>query len=165
MEIRASLEYAASPERVFAMLTDEGFQRRKCERTGALNQSVTVSHEDGGAVVVTKRTLPTERFPDFAKSMLGETILVTETTTWSTADGDGSRTGTMVVDLGAAPVALNAALTLASAHDGQSSLETVEGDLKARIPLVGGKIEKAAKPAVEYAIRMEQDVGQEWLAT
>lgn len=162
MRISATIEYSAGPAQVFAMLTEEEFQRRKCERTGALNQSVKVEERDGGAVVVTKRTMPTQQFPEFIRGLVGETIIVTETTHWGPAATDGSRTGTLTVDLGAAPV--NVAADLVLRPEGDGSVETVDGELKARIPLIGGKIEKAAQPAVESAIRVEQEVGTGWLA-
>jgi hypothetical protein len=43
-------------------------------------------------------------------------------------------------------------------------VESVEGDLKARMPLFGGQIEKAAAPAIESAINIEREIGQAWLA-
>ena len=41
---------------------------------------------------------------------------------------------------------------------------TIDGDLKASIPLFGGKVEKAAAPAVVDAIRSEQRTGNAWLS-
>ena len=41
---------------------------------------------------------------------------------------------------------------------------TIAGDLKASIPLLGGRVEKAAAPAVVEAIRAEERTGQRWLA-
>ena len=43
------------------------------------------------------------------------------------------------------------------------AIESVQGDLKARIPLIGARIEKAAAPAIESAIRVERETGQAWL--
>ncbi|HET7475593.1 MAG TPA: DUF2505 domain-containing protein [Dermatophilaceae bacterium] len=162
MRISATIPYQATPDAVFAMLTDEGFQRRKCERAGALNQVVRITEQDGGALIVTKRTMPTREFPDFVRGMVGETIIVTETANWGAPDADGSRTGTMTVELGGAPVGLSGQLSLRP--EGAGSVESVDGDLKARVPLVGGKIESAAAPAIQAAIRVEQEVGTDWLS-
>ena len=40
----------------------------------------------------------------------------------------------------------------------------VDGDLKAKIPLLGGKVEKAAEGPILGAIEKEQEVGTAWLA-
>jgi hypothetical protein len=42
--------------------------------------------------------------------------------------------------------------------------QTIDGDLKASVPLVGGRIEKAIEPAMQAAIRVEQREGRAWLA-
>jgi hypothetical protein len=41
---------------------------------------------------------------------------------------------------------------------------TIEGELKASVPLVGGRIEKAAAPAVAGAFHGEGETGRRWLA-
>jgi hypothetical protein len=48
-------------------------------------------------------------------------------------------------------------------HDG-GTLHAVDGDLKASVPLLGGKIEKAAEPAIRSAMRVEERTGRAWLA-
>jgi hypothetical protein len=54
--------------------------------------------------------------------------------------------------------------TVRLAPSGGGSEISIVGDLKASIPLFGGKVEKAAAPAVVDAIRSEQRTGQAWLA-
>ena len=41
--------------------------------------------------------------------------------------------------------------------------QVVAGELKASIPLLGGKMEKAAEPALMSAIRKEEEVGLQQL--
>ena len=163
MKINASIDYAGTPDAVFAMLADEGFQSRKCEATGALRYSVTISAQGDRTVIISKRDLPTDGFPDFVKKMVGTTLAITETQDWGPADTGGARQGRLTVDIAGAPVDL--AGTLSLAPGGQGTVQTVEGDLKARIALVGGMIENAAAPAVRSAIRVESETGYAWLAT
>ena len=163
MKISATVDYAATPHEVFAMLADEDFQARKCAATGALSHSVSISAQGDRTVIVSSRDLPTEDFPDFVRSIVGATLAVTETQDWGPAGPDGGRQGTLTVDIAGAPIDL--AGTLSLAPGGQGSVEFVEGDLKARIPLIGGKIERAAAPAIESAIKVEQETGQAWLAS
>jgi hypothetical protein len=163
MKITATFDYPATPHEVFAMLSDEDFQARKCLATGALSHSVSISAQGDRTVIVSNRDLPTEHFPDFVKSMVGATLAVTETQDWGPAGPDGARQGTLAVDIVGAPIDMAGTLSLAPA--GQGSVESVDGDLKARIPLIGGKIEKAAAPTIESAIRAEQETGQAWLSS
>ena len=44
MRIRDTIDHAATPERVFAMLSDEGFQDRKAEATGGTPVRAPVAH-------------------------------------------------------------------------------------------------------------------------
>jgi Protein of unknown function (DUF2505) len=161
MKISATFDYSATPQSVFAMITDAEFQNRKCIATGALSHSVSISTEGDRTIIINHRDMPTDSFPDFVKSMVGATLAVTETQDWGPPGHDGSREGSIKVDLGGAPLDLLGVLSLAPA--GRGSLESVDADLKAKIPLIGGKIEKAAAPAIESAISVERETGQAWL--
>ena len=163
MKISSTVEYAATPDAVFAMLVNEDFQARKCAATGAKSHSVSISAHGDRTIIVSSRDMPTDDFPDFVKNMVGATLDVTETQDWGPAGNDGARQGELTVDIAGAPISL--AGTLSLAPGGQGTVETVEGDLKAGIPLVGGKIENAAAPAIRSAIRIESETGQAWLAS
>ena len=163
MRISATFDYAATPNEVFAMLSDEDFQARKCVATGALSHSVSISAQGDRTVIVSSRDLPTADFPDFVKSLVGATLAVTETQDWGPAGPDGARQGALTVHIAGAPIDLVGSLSLAP--DPAGSVESVDGELKARVLLIGGKIEKAAAPTIESAIRVERETGQAWLAS
>ncbi|MGO4603368.1 DUF2505 domain-containing protein [Terrabacter sp. 2YAF2] len=162
MKISETITYAAPPETVYAMVTDRSFQERKCVEAGAQRHEASVSPAGDGARVVTKRDLPADDLPDFAKSIVGPNLSVTETYDWGAATADGSRSGSLTVEVAGAPVAMRGAVRLAAAGSGTQI--TIDGDLKASIPLFGGKVEKAAAPAVVDAIRSEQRTGNAWLS-
>ncbi|MEO5743944.1 MAG: DUF2505 family protein, partial [Terracoccus sp.] len=61
MRITQTIDYAATPEAVFAMMTSEEFQTQKCADAGALSHDVAVSAAGGRARVVVNRDLPTDR--------------------------------------------------------------------------------------------------------
>ena len=71
MRIRDTLDYAATPERVFAMLSDQAFQERKAAATGALSTRSRSPRAATGTVIVSKRAMPTDQLPDFVKSIVG----------------------------------------------------------------------------------------------
>jgi hypothetical protein len=162
VRVTAEMHYAAAPGDVFTMLTDQAFQDRKLGQTGALSWDVEIRADGGGAVVTSRRALPTDQVPDAFRALVGSEIKISQTETWGPAGPDGARTGTLVVEVAGAPVRLNATLTLSPSGGG--TVERVEGDLKARVPLIGGKIERSAEPAVRAAIDAEQRIGQAWLA-
>lgn len=162
MKISEMLEYDAAPDAVFEMLSDPAYQERKCVEAGAVRHSVSVAPQGGGVHIVTTRELPTDDLPDFAKSLVGPRLQTTETWSWRARGADGGRDGQLHVEVAGAPVSMRAIVRLTPSA--QSSSLTVVGDLKASVPLVGGKIEKAAAPAVVNALRSEGATGRRWLA-
>lgn len=162
MQLTAQVDYPADPETVYAMLTDRTFLEQVCAATGALSSTVDVAQAGGGATVTTRRDLPTDEVPDFVKRFVGGTLTVVRVDQWNGAREDGSRTGTITVEISGAPVRLTGTLALHGASG--RSVEDVVGDLKASVPLVGGKIEKAAEPAIRQGLRTEERLGRQWLA-
>ena len=162
MKIATTIEYAATPEEVFAVLADQAFQEAKCAATAAVSHSASVTTSGADTVIRTERVLPADDLPDFARSMVGDTLKVVETQTWGPAGADGSRTGRVQMSVSGAPVTLDGTLRLAPG--GPGTVETLDSELKAKLPLIGGKIEKAAAPAIRDAIDIEGRTAQEWLA-
>jgi hypothetical protein len=163
VRITAELAYDADPDTVFAMICDVAFQERKCLANGAVDHVVEIKErEDGGAVVITHRTLPADGLPDFFTSFIGRTLRVTQTDHWARPAPNGSREGTAVVEIAGAPIRFTAALRLGP--EGSGSRQSMAGDLRASVPLIGGKIEKAAEQAIRAAIRAEQRTSTAWLA-
>ena len=162
MKISETVDYPATPEAVFAMLTDEQFQARKCLAAGALRHDTAIQPVGEGVRIVTKRDLPTADLPDFAKSLIGPKLAITETYDWGPAGADGSRFGELDVEVAGAPVSLSAKVALVP--NGAGAQMRVDGNLKASIPLLGGKVEKSAAPAVIDGIHQEGRTGRAWLA-
>ena len=162
MKIAKTIEYYATPDEVFAVLSDVKFQEAKCAATAAIKHSADVKTVGDHTVITTERVLPSDGLPDFAKSMVGDTLKVTETQDWGPASSGGSRRGTVEMAVAGAPIALKGTLMLAPGAAG--SVETLDAELKAKVPLIGGKIEKAAAPPIEEAIDIEGQTAMEWLA-
>jgi hypothetical protein len=164
VRLSAEIRYDADPAAVFAMLTDAAFQERKCAATGALESEVEIERfPDGGATIRTRRTMPTDQMPDFARSFVGRSVDVVQVDDFGAPDGGGRREGTVVVEIKGAPVRFAGSLVLGASPEG--TLETVDGDIKASVPLVGGRMERALEPALRSAIRVEQREGTAWLST
>jgi hypothetical protein len=162
VNVTAQIRYAADPATTFAMLLDRGFQEQVCRATGATGFEVDVEQLDDGGTVRTDRQLPTDQFPDFVKTFVGDIVHVVRVDTWGAAEADGSRAGTIVVEIKGAPVRLEGTLRLRP--EGAATVEDVQGDLKASVPLIGGRIEKAVEPPIRSAVAKEEQVGARWLA-
>ncbi len=163
VRLTADIRYDAAPDAVFAMLCDEDFQAQRCIATGALAHDVTVEEfDDGGVVVTAHRTMPTDQVPDFVRTFVGQTLVVSEIQDWQAADDHGSREGTLVLEIKGAPIRMTGTLSLVA--EGTGAVEVIDCDLKASVPLVGGKIEKSVEPAIRSAIRVEEREGRVWLA-
>lgn len=151
--------YPVGPDEVVAARLDPGYLDTLCRVTGALEHSVDVDEAAGTSEV--RRVMPTDHVPDFARKFTGDTITVVESTTWDPAGAAGAeRTGTVRLRVDGAPVTSVIALRLVP--DGDGTVETAEGDITAKVPLVGGRIEKALEPAVQAGLQAQVTAYQRW---
>ncbi len=161
MDLRTELRFDTDPATVFAMFTDEAYLARKAEATGAVRHEASVTNDGDRVTVRLLRVMPPD-VPDFLRRFVGETIDLDQRDVWEAASPDGSRSGSIRIDLGGAPVNLTGGMTLVGSATG--TVTTVDATVKASIPLVGGRIEKAVHDAVVHAARIEEQVGRSWLA-
>ncbi len=111
----------------------------------------------------THRNLPTDQVPDFARVFVGDSLVVIQTDDWRPPRADGGRHGAR------RRRAQGRAGTVhrprwSSGDDGTGSVESIDGDIKATVPLLGSRMERALEPAIRAAIRVEQREGTAWLA-
>lgn len=162
MKITKTVEYAATPEEVFAVLAHAEFQEAKCAATGATHYGATVEDEGDRTLINTDRTLPSSELPDFVRSLAGDHLRVHERQVWGPAEADGSRHGTVDMHVAGFPLTLKGTLSLTP--DAVGTLQVIDTEVKAKVPLIGGKVEQAAARPIEHAIVVEQRTTQEWLA-
>ncbi|WP_153398535.1 DUF2505 domain-containing protein [Ornithinicoccus halotolerans] len=163
MRITEAIQHDAPASEVYAMLCDSRYQELRCERSGALEHEVTVELQEGSTLVVTRRRMATDRFPDFARSIVGDTVDVIESQSWGEPDSDGSRGAGVELSIPGTPVEFTGSLSLAPVDGDPARTEhTLTGDLQAHVPLLGSRIEKAVAPIISGAFRQETQVAQEW---
>ncbi|MBT9255881.1 DUF2505 domain-containing protein [Phycicoccus sp. MAQZ13P-2] len=144
----------ATPDEVYALLTDRGFQEAKCEATtGGGAWSADVTQSAVGHRVATTRELPADGLPDVARSFVGATLTVIESYDWGAPAPDGSREAVVDLHVKGAPLTLKGTLRLEP--DGNGSAEVLDTELKANVPFVGGRIEKAAADPINAAVDVE----------
>lgn len=155
-------QFASTPAAVLAMLTDEEYATLRAERTGALSVTVDIEElDDGGVAMAIRRELPAD-VPSFAKSFVGDTLKVEETYAWPPAAVDGTCSAAFTAVF-SAPIAFRGNVTIEAEGDG--TVVRTHGEIKASVPLVGGKVEGFAKESMERYLRAEQKVGAEWLTS
>jgi hypothetical protein len=160
VDISTTLTWPVPPDEVVAARCDAGYLEVLCRRTGAVEHDVEVS----GLRTVVRRVMPTDRFPDFARKLTGERITLVETTTWAPADSaDGSRHAEVRLNIEGAPVTSTTSTVVRP--DGAGAVEHVTGQVNAKVPLIGGKIEKAVLPALDAALGAQVDAYEQWAGT
>ncbi len=165
MHLNSELTYPASVPEVGAMLATEAFVRWRAQRiipageNAQLEVSVTGT-ADGPFTVVVLGELPSDRLPSQARSFVGSTVRIRQVESWE-AEQNGRRDGTIAVDVVGTPVRLRGTVTLAPSPEG--TVQAYTGELKAGIPLLGGKIEKAAAGPIRSVLAAQESAGREWL--
>lgn len=160
MDLNGHLEYDHPPADVFAMFVDADYVRARAEATGGADVEATVEEHDGTVVITNRRTVVAD-VPSFARSMVGDSIRITETHTWG-PEAEGAREGTFEANFGSVPVTVRGRLRLVA--DGAGAIATLEGQIKATVPLVGRKVEQLVHDQIAAALVIEQELGSSWLA-
>lgn len=157
MKFEHQLRYHAAPEAVFAMLAEEPFREKVCEAQHVSECSVSIAGSGDAMSVTVDQRRPSHGIPGYAKKFVGDEIHIVQTEQWSSQTD-----AALDVSIPGKPGHLKGTVTLRP--DGDGTVETVSGELKVNIPMVGGKIEKLIADLLEEALEAEQRVGASWLA-
>jgi hypothetical protein len=151
MELTHSVRYDAPVADVRAMLADASFREKAARAQGATSVEVSV---DGGSVRI-DMVSPNDDVPAYARKIAGDTVHVTQSETWS---GDEAA---LSISTAKVPAGIRGRRVLVA--DGDGCLDTFGGEAKARIPVVGGKIEKLIADKLKEGWDAEHRAGVSWL--
>jgi hypothetical protein len=157
MRFSHDLTYDAAPEAVLAMLSDPAFREKVCGAMHVVRHDVAVDGSGAGMSVLVDQTQRARGIPSFAKKFVGEEIRIVQRESWQDAAG-----ASLDLDIPGKPAAFHG--TIALAEDGKGTVETVRGEVKVKVPLVGGKLEGLVGDLLRAALEAEQRVGRAWLA-
>lgn len=164
MHLQVTVPVPTDPRTAGVMLADPAYVRAKVRASGAEEQVVDVAPgEDGAFTVTTRRSLPTDQIPANVRAFVGSRLEVRQVEAWEPAAADGTRSGTVAVEIAGAPVRLTGTVALTATADGSGI--TYDGELKAHVPLFGSAVEEAAAKAVRSALMAEEAVAREWVAS
>ncbi|TCC45621.1 DUF2505 domain-containing protein [Kribbella capetownensis] len=160
MELKLSASYDATPEEVFAIVTDATFREQACEKTKALSYNVEVAKSGSDTVVKVRREMPSDGVPDFAKKFVGETLTLVQTETWHAAKADGSRDADVSGEIVNTPVTLRGTASITGG--GGQAVQAIDLDVKVAVPLIGKKMEPFVVDAIRSGLQKEHELGREW---
>jgi hypothetical protein len=156
MKFRHELSYDASPAEVFEMLADPAFREKVGQALDVVSDDITLERDGDGFRLTNDQVQRTGGLPAFAQKIAGETTRVIQTEEWSSPTS-----GTLRIDAPGKPTTM--AGTIELVPDGTGTVEVVELEIKAKVPLVGGKLEKLMAEQVRDGMDTEHEVGQGWL--
>jgi len=159
MELKLSASYDATPEEVFAIVTDATFREQACQKTKALSYDVQVRESGGDTIVRVSREMPSDDVPDIARRLVGQTLTVVQTETWHPAAADGSRRADVAGEIANTPVSLKGS---ASITGGAQTVQAIDLNVKVAVPLIGKKIEPFVVDAIRSGLQKEHDLGRDW---
>jgi len=163
MDLRADITYPTpDPAAAFALVTDREFREQVCAATMAHTYDASITtHEDHGVSVTVIRELPAN-LPPLIKKMVGETVKVVQTETWSAPDDSGQRSADLLIEIVGQPAKMTGTMHLRRVGD--AVVQEISGQVKASVPFVGNKIEAELAEAVRAAISVEQRLVTQRLA-
>lgn len=157
MRFRRELAYEADPDEVFAMLADPGFREKVARAQEVVSVDVRLTTSGDGFSLVSDQVQNTRDLPAIAKKIAGETTRAVITEEWSTPTS-----GAISITAPGKPTSAVGTIALAPAAGGTT--ETVDLDVKVKVPLVGGKLEQLMADTIGAGYDVEHRVGQAWLA-
>jgi hypothetical protein len=155
MDISTRLDFAAAPDQVYAMMTDQAYLEQVC----VASESITYDASVSGSSTHSSRTL---HAPESAARFTGSQLTVIEDLTWAAPSGDGSRMADITMTVLGQPVTLRGQLQMSPG--GRGTVVALDGELKVAVPLLGKKLEQSAAPAVLAGFQTQQRVGDQWLS-
>jgi len=157
MKFRHELTYDAAPAEVFEMLADPQFREASCAAQDVISAEVTLEREGDGFSLTLDQEQRTDDLPSFARTFAGHSTRAIQREEWDDTTG-----GTLRIDTPGKPSSMAGTITLQP--DGSGTREVVELEIKVKVPLIGGKLEKLMAEKVAAGMDAEHGVGVAWLA-
>jgi uncharacterized protein YndB with AHSA1/START domain len=157
MRFRHELHYDAPPDQVFDMLADPAFRQAACEAQDVISADVRLDRDGEGFTLVIDMLQRTDDLPGFARTFAGESTQAVQRETWSSTSG-----GDLRIEAPGKPTSMSGTIRLEP--DGPGTREVVELEIKVKVPLIGGKLEKLMAEKVTAGMDAEHRAGTAYLS-
>ncbi|HKS48395.1 MAG TPA: DUF2505 domain-containing protein [Amycolatopsis sp.] len=146
---------------VFKAVSDEDAWRARLDAIGGPNARIESYSQSGDQWrFVLYQGVSAEKLPAFVRALYPGDLVVEREQTWEKADE--GYTGTVTATVSGIPGQITARTEL-STKSGETVLST-DGEVKIRIPLVGGKVEGFVADQVTRLLQSEAEYTARWLA-
>ncbi|MFT4245420.1 MAG: DUF2505 domain-containing protein [Micrococcaceae bacterium] len=142
--VAAIVNRLVSQEHAQATTSQAGATLANFNVEGDINSNFTVT---------TVRQASSAELPSAARSVVGDTITLTQTDNWSAPDANGNRQAQTQVAADGVPLQVDGTQTLTA--QGDSTQYEVNGQVECNIPLVGPKVAEAAAPFLQKAFQLQ----------
>ena len=164
MKFRHELRYDAPPGQVFEMLADPAFREAVAAAMDVISADVQLDRDgdrdvdgDGsGFTLVIDQQQNTKDLPGFARTFAGESTQAIQREVWAGPTG-----GDLSIESPGKPASASGTIRLE--EEGSGTREVVELEIKVKVPLIGGKLEKLMAEKVAAGMDVEQTIGAAWL--
>lgn len=157
MRFYKEFQLEGSVDEVYAVLSDEGFRREVAHQAGATSYDASVRPRSGGGMdAVMDTESPTQGLPSAAIKVIGDTLRIHQVERWSS-----STDAALEVSMPGKPGSVKGTIVLSP--EGAGSRMTVDADVKVKIPLVGGTVEKVIGRAVGSVLKLQGRMANERL--
>jgi hypothetical protein len=156
MKLCHEISYDAPLADVFAMLSDPAFRQASATATGVISADVTIVAKGEGISVRVDQVQPTDGVPGFARKFAGKTTRAVQTEEWVSPAG-----ASILIETPGKPTSIKGTLSLA--ESGGRTTETMEVEVKVKVPLIGAKLESVMADLVAKGMDKEQVAGAAWL--
>lgn len=151
------MHYPAPPHEVFEMLADPEFREAVCIEIDSTGVRVEIDRVGNSMSVLVVHRQDTDDIPSFAKRMVGDEIVIEQNETWQTP-----QRAALEITIPGKPGHLKGTVVLE--QDGGGTVETLDGELRVNVPLIGARIESLVAGLMIAAMEAEERVGLRRLA-
>ncbi|MCW2854830.1 MAG: Polyketide cyclase / dehydrase and lipid transport [Marmoricola sp.] len=156
MKLRHELTFDATPDEVIAMVTNPAYWDKVAVATAAISSTATSESSGDTTTVVVDQLQEVVGVPGFAKKFVGDSTRAITTQVWT-----GS-SASYVVETPGKPTSIKGTMSVSA--KGSGSVLLYDLDVKASVPLIGGKLESLVAQLFTDGLGKEQSTGAAWLA-
>jgi uncharacterized protein YndB with AHSA1/START domain len=156
MKLRHEISYDAPAADVWTMLSDPAFRQKSCEAMGVLSSTIAIEPVGEGMKVRIDQVQRTEGIPSFAKKFAGDTTEAVQVEEWSDREH-----ATLQVTAPGKPTEIHGTLTLRDG--GGRTVEVFDGEVRVKVPLVGGRLEGLMGDLFRKGMDKQHEAGAAWL--
>ncbi|NLI18178.1 MAG: DUF2505 domain-containing protein [Actinomycetales bacterium] len=162
MEFESTVHYPADLATVARMLIDPAYMEYRISQLGVEVLEQTVTGDPAAPLFRVRAVIPPGLVPAAYRRFVPPRLVLTLVETWHPQAGDRSPGGMMTVEFDGIPARASASFRLDGVAAG--SERHYAGEVSARIPLVGRKLEAAAVGAIQKVVRAEEAAARAYLA-